>query len=769
VTSVISFQSGLKSLAIILSLVVICSNVKAQKVGVVLSGGGATALAHVGFLRALEENNIPIDYICGTSMGAVVAGLYASGYSVQQIDSLVKSREFNQMSTGEFDDKLKFYFKNNDPDVGIATLKYSEGKFISNAIPTNLIDPVLLDWKLMEGFGAPEAAANYNFDSLYIPFRCIAADVEHKRQVVFRKGSLAEATRASATYPFYLPARLYNGILLYDGGIYNNFPADVLYRDFMPDVIIGCNVSGDSPKPDVDDLFSQLQSMILFRDPIADVCEDMIVIRPNLPDLGTFDFDNVNRAVQEGYRATLDSIQLILDVVPRRISALERTTQRNAFKKKQSPLIIEGIEITGLDKGQDKYVKKIMGRKQSMVPLARLKVPYFRVFEDDKIRSVYPTTKIDTLTKKYVLHLNVKKEKDLFMTFGGNFSSRSINTGFVGMRYNLFGRSSATLFANSYFGRFYASAKAGIRWDISGALPISIQGSITQNRWDYYRSYTTFFEDVKPSYVLLNERFANLSFTIPAGNKGMLRADVAYAYIFDRYYQTPHFSSKDTADKTNFDAGVFRATWERSTLNKIQYANAGTYLSISAKYVTGRETSIPGSTSEIQDTTLVKHHWLLAKLSYTNYFVSTRNFHFGIQVEGVASTQGFFQNYISSAIIAPVYQPIVESKTYFLPQFRAYNYAAGGFIGVVSFTKNLDLRAEVYGFNAFGRIGANDVGATPVFNYTLKQYYIGSAALVYHSPIGPISVSSNYYGGKENPWSVLFNLGFVMFNHSARD
>jgi len=173
----------------------------AQRVGVVLSGGGATALAHVGFLRSLEENNIPIDYIAGTSMGSVIAALYASGFSVDEIEGFVRSEEFIRMSNGDLPEDYKYFFRSADPSATMATIKYSKGTFITNAIPTNLIDPASMDWSLMSTFSAVDQAANYSFDSLYIPFRCIAADVENKREIVFRNGSLNVALRASAAPP----------------------------------------------------------------------------------------------------------------------------------------------------------------------------------------------------------------------------------------------------------------------------------------------------------------------------------------------------------------------------------------------------------------------------------------------------------------------------------------------------------------------------------------------------------------------------------------
>lgn len=739
-----------------------------QKVGVVLSGGGATALAHVGFLKVLEENDIPVDYITGTSMGAVIAAMYACGYSVAQIDSVVRTEEFLQMANGTLSDKYKFYFKNSDNDASIATLKYSDGEIINSVLPTNLINPVLLDWKLMEGFSQADAAAGGDFDSLYIPFRCIAADVEHKTQVIFRKGPLNVAARASCTYPFYLPPRRVDGALLFDGGIYNNFPSDIMYMEFLPDIIIGCNVSGETKPPNEDDLFSQLQSMILFRGEYKQMCEYMLVVEPPVSAIGTFDFSMMQPAITMGYKATLDSLGAIQKIVTRKETLKDKTTKRQQFQKKFQPLIIESVEIEGLDKAQNNYVKKIFGRKEEPKPLTELKSSYFRVFDDEKIKTVFPVARYNPMSGKYVLVLDVRKERDLRMAFGGNFSSRSINTGFIGLQYHLFGKTSATLSANSYFGRYYGSVNGNLRWDFSGGLPFSLQSGFTFNRWDYFKSLATFFEDVKPSYILLNERFGNLSISVPAGNKGMLRADALYAFMFDEYYQTSEFLSSDTADRTEFDAGILRMTWERNTLNKKQYANKGTYLSLSAKYVFGEETAIPGSTNPVSDTLSDYHQWLTLKLHYTNFFLPIRKFRLGFVIEGLASTQDFFSNYSSSSIMAPSFSPIPESKTLFLPQFRAHNYASAGLIGVLSFTKSVDLRAEAYVFNAFGRIEANSL-KEPVYNFELKQFYMGSASMVFHSPLGPLSLSVNYYDQKEVPWSFIFNFGYILFNRSARD
>lgn len=118
--------------------------------------------------------------------------------------------------------------------------------------------------------------------------------------------------------------------------------------------------------------------------------------------------------------------------------------------------------------------------------------------------------------------------------------------------------------------------------------------------------------------------------------------------------------------------------------------------------------------------------------------------------------------------MAPAFQPIPESKTFFLPQFRAYNFVSGGLSAVYSINRALDLRVDGYTFAAFGRIVSDELNRAS-YRSGVVPYYILSSSLILHSPLGPISVSANYYNQKEDPISFLFNFGYIIFNSSARD
>lgn len=113
-----------------------------QRVGLVLSGGGAKGIAHIGLIKALEENNIPIDYVAGTSMGAIVAAFYAMGYTPDEMLKLIKSKEFSSWSTGEIDPSYIYYFRKPDPSPAFISFKLSGTKSISNVLPESFINPL---------------------------------------------------------------------------------------------------------------------------------------------------------------------------------------------------------------------------------------------------------------------------------------------------------------------------------------------------------------------------------------------------------------------------------------------------------------------------------------------------------------------------------------------------------------------------------------------------------------------------------------------------
>ena len=743
----------------------------AQKVGLVLSGGGATGMSHIGVLKALEQHHIPIDYIAGTSMGAVISALYASGYSPEEIEKLVESERFRKMAEGGLEDEHLYFFKQKEHDPSLITVRFNVDSILQTSIPTNVISPVALDFQLLELFMGPAAEAQYNFDSLFIPYRCVASDIAAKQEVVFRNGRLTEAVRASMSYPFYIKPIKVNGKLMFDGGLYNNFPTDVMYNDFFPDIIIGSNVSDKLESPDSDNLISQVMNMLLRQRDFSMMCENGILIEPK-PDVATFDFSGRSVAIDAGFDATMlkmDSIQLLID---RRSNPDSLAERRAAYRRSLPELVVDKVEITGLNRIQTSYVRRILQKRNSVLTVDELKPKYFRMFADDKIQFTYPRANFNESTGYYDLHIEVNKERDIIVDFGGNFSSRPINTGYVGLKYQFLGQTGMTLQTNSYFGRFYGSVHASARFDFPTKLQFYIEPEYTRNRWDYFRSQATFFEDVKPSFLVKYENFGGIKVGMPVKNKGRLKADFKVINLRNEYYQTDNFTSVDTADVTSFRGQTVGLLYERSTLNRTQYSNEGTSLTLSSRYVFGREETLHGSTKPESEPLVsidVGHDWWQFRLTYENYFAKLgKHMTLGFHTEGVYTNMPFFSNYTATILAAPAFRPIPENLTLFQEQFRAHAYATVGLRDVISITKNIDVRLEGYAFQPYETILTNESNSASYSTPISNRYFIGSSALVIHSPLGPVSFSVNYYDfNKEEPWSVLFNFGYLIHNRKA--
>ena len=154
-----------------------------QRVGLVLSGGGASALAHLGVIKALEEKEIPIDYITGTSAGALIGGLYACGYTPEEIEEFVLSEEFLFMANGKIPEKKTFLFRQIDRNSSAISFSISKDSILQKSIPLNLITPTYLDFEMLVKMGNVSASRSKDFDSLFVPFRCIASDIFHKESV----------------------------------------------------------------------------------------------------------------------------------------------------------------------------------------------------------------------------------------------------------------------------------------------------------------------------------------------------------------------------------------------------------------------------------------------------------------------------------------------------------------------------------------------------------------------------------------------------------
>lgn len=754
-----------------LLLVLFTSKAGAQKVGLVLSGGGASGMCHIGVIKALEDNHIPIDYITGTSIGALVGAYYAAGYSPAEIERIVDTYFFRSITRGSLPVKFEYMLKKRDDYAGWITLKYDfNGNYLKN-LPTNVINSVPIDYYLMETFATVATRRGNNFDSLMVPYRCLASDIQAQAPVVFKEGDLPSAIRASISYPFYLRPINVDGRLLFDGGLYNNFPSDVMLKDFNPDYIIGSNVAEKNSVPDEDNLYLQLRSLLMSPTNFTPACENGVIIEP-WSDVTLFNFENAKRLIDSGYAATVRLLPTILAQTQRRSDSVSLSKKRLLYHNLQDPSQVKftSLKISGLTPHQERFVRKSIFIGRDGITLNQLSKPYFRLASDDKLRNLFPVAKRDS-SGNYQLTIQAKKEKPFYVEPGALISNRPILGAFLGIQYNHLGKIGYSFYANGYLGKLHSSTLFKMRFDVPGKIPVFFEPSFTYSRWDYFGSSVVFYDFQRPAYLIQEDQFGELKMGLPVGNISQVNLAAGITQWKNSYYQNDNYQKFDTTDITYFDYRYMQANYTINTLNRKMYATEGTLLNARARYLFGNESYVPGNTGV--DTSSFKNvartPWLQLKLTFDSYIRTFKYFKLGVFAEGVYSTQSFFSNYKSTILSAPAFNPTPESKTFFIDAYRAHKYVAAGLKLISSPLKSVDIRLEAYIFQPIEAIKSDEFGKAYYAAPFLYQYFSGLAALVYNSPLGPISVGVNYYDQNDVAFSPFFHMGFIIFNKKSID
>lgn len=257
------------------------------RVGLVLGGGGARGLAHIGVLKILREENIPIDVIAGTSVGALIGGLYAAGVSVEKLERLIE-------------------------DIGWEKIT----NLSAEAVVKLLVAEKLLSTEKMEKYVALQIG-NKRFDELKIPFACVATDLKTGEKIIFREGLVAPAVRASATIPGVFQPVEYRQRYLVDGGLVDNLPVEVA-KILGADIIIAVSVGADFTQYSTANVLLTLNQAIYIQGEVL-VQEQLkkanLVIRPQVKDVTAIELWRARECIDAGVTATRKILPQIKDLI----------------------------------------------------------------------------------------------------------------------------------------------------------------------------------------------------------------------------------------------------------------------------------------------------------------------------------------------------------------------------------------------------------------------------------------------------------------------
>jgi len=742
----------MKKFALFLSFSIILPfTANAQKVGLVLSGGGAPGIAHIGIIKALEENNIPIDYIAGTSIGAIVGGMYAMGITPDEMMDILKSSDFRNWMKGEISPSERYYFWKNDPKPTIAELKIhfnKSGSIKMKLLPSSYVSAAPMNFAFIPLFAQANALKDGKFDNLLVPFRCVASDVYNKQAVVFREGDLGNAIRASMTFPFMFKPANNDTTLLFDGGIYDNFPAGVMQKEFRPDYIIGSVVAYNTPKATDDDLLMQLQNMIITRTDYSLPTANGLLLKFDLAKVDVFDFSKVDELVKIGYDSVMKHLAEIKSKVGRHVSLQELNLRRAAFRAKLPALKFQVADVKGVDSLQQIVIKRNFKTQHVEFGVEELKRGYFNLISDERIEEVFPQTAFNTATEKFDLKLNVKNADKWKVQLGGNISSGNCDQAFVGLTYQDYEKLGLTASIDGQLGKFYNGVSVGSRLDMPSKQPWFLKANVLTHQFSYAANQFPAFNQ--------SETYGKLAIGFPLTMKGRLELGMGYGILRDNY--NPENSSESKIiDQLQLGSLFLKA--ESNTLNNIMYPTNGHNYLVSAQFLAGDYTQ-PTNRND---------SWFQYCIFFDQYIQISRKFTMGTYAELTYSTQGLLPDYAATITQVPSFQPTLFSKAIFDEAYRANRFGAIGLKPVYRLMDQFHLRNETYWFLPYQsilRAADNSAYYSQPFS---TSHWLSETALVYDFKVATASLFANYNSASANHWHIGFNIGVLLFNPKFKE
>ena len=743
---------------------------QAQKVGLVLSGGGAKGMTHIGIIRALEENNIPIDYITGTSMGAIIGSLYAMGYSPDDMEALLRSEDFKRWYSGQIEPEYGYYFKQNRPTPEFFNIRFSFKDSLHikpQILPTSMVNPIQMNLVFVELFARATAACNGDFNHLFVPFRCIASDVYNKRPLIMRKGDLGDAVRASMSFPFVFKPIEIDSVLAYDGGIYNNFPTDIMREDFRPGVIIGSVVAANPGKPKENDLMSQLENMIMQKTDYTLPDSLGIVMTFKYDDVSLLDFDRLQELHDIGYNRTISLMDSIKSRIHRRTSAENVRLRRLVYRSNLPQFRFRDIYIEGANPQQQAYIKKeFHDEDHEVFTYEDLKRGYFRLLSDNMISEIIPHAVYDPKTDLYSLHLKVKMEDNFSVRMGGSVSTTSSNQIYLGLGYQNLNYYSKEITLDGQIGKVYNNAQLMAKIDLPTRVPTSYRLIVSLSTFDYYKKDKLFSKNDKPSFNSKDERFVKLMVALPFLANKRAEISIGYGKLQDNYFQSNVINfDKDRSDRSTYNLLGGAIGFYGRTLNARQYATKGYFEKLVAQVFTGKEKFIPGNPTETSFTTKDRQSWL--QISYMKYAYHTMapKFTLGWMAEMLYSSKNFSENYAATMLQAADFSPTPHSKIMYNEAFRANQFLAAGIKPIFVFNDMFQVRSELYGFMPIFPIKKNALNKAYYGKAFSRFEYLGEISVICQLPFGAISAYVNHYSSPKKEWNVGLTLGWQLFNY----
>ncbi len=548
------------------------TNMQRPKIGLVLSGGGARGFAHVGVLKVIEQLNIPIDVVVGTSMGSIVGGLYALGLSPDEIEKGIEGIDwylvFNDYALREFRSfrrKQDDYLFSSAHRIGVG----SEGLRLSPGLIEGQQIELALDRLAYPGFHITD------FDNLRLPYRAIATDIETGNPVILDSGNLAKAMRASMSIPGALPAVKHDGKLLVDGGIANNIPIDVA-RDMGADIVIVVDVS--APLADQEELQSsigvtaQLTTILTRR--VADQQlktlkgADVLII-PGREDLGSSSFLEYAELIKAGLEAAEEKAEQLKSLS---LSEAEYDAYRSSLHDvvRRHP-IIDFIEIHNQTRLDDEILALMINQKTGEpLDVNQLERDLSRIYGLDLSSSVVYNLEIRDDKYGLIVYVRDRPWAPSYLQLGLSLRSE-FDIGSAANVDMIYTHPAI----NRLGGEFRASAAVGSE----PRFTLSLYQPLDKQRKYFISGVTGFSSYLFPEVTASNDveslyRFHRTFINVSAGRIFNQNTELSVG-LRRANGDTQTLVGQPPSDDTDFDEGAYRLSLLHDSLNSVDFPRSG--------------------------------------------------------------------------------------------------------------------------------------------------------------------------------------------------
>jgi len=704
------------------------------KIGVVLSGGGAKGFAHIAVLRKLEELNIPVDYIGGTSMGSIIAALYAMGYTVDELESIARDTDWIRYFENKPDREnasliQKLYFHEYPFNLNISKNGIKAPRGFVNGQKTGLFLS-RLSW------GAQHIN---NYNELPIPFICIATDFENGTGVVFDKGILAQSLRASMAIPSIFDPVEIDGRLYLDGGIVNNFPVREV-KNMGADIIIGVDVSSRLYKQE-----ELTSTTVIMEQALSFLGEEKtmeqrklcnILIIPKVNQYGALDFDKTDEIIKTGYEATQLQIDK-LNLLSSEIAAYDiKKNTRAVLTGSDNGIVINQIKYNNLKNISKSVIAEYLNIKPGdKVTVDEIEKSINRIYGLNYFERIQYN--IDSDGNKNILNFYFEENSESHLNFGISFDSELEGALLIGFEIrNLIFKNTETII-KTRLGKYnnldftylvYTPIDPGIWIDVNADLYnmdlYLYEGS------NKTASYNFWYQS---SSLNLNSFFSNW-FLLSCG----IRKEF--------FYINADIAADPEQNSYKFDLFAYTAMMKIDTMNRKFYPTSGLFAETKLDYVR--------TDTEFNKDALVDQPFR-RRLADVNMAIPLWK-KIAVHAGGAAST-------VTLSVVPPSYMfALGGAQRYEDWIFPLNGYGMMEKTGTQGWVYYTDLQYELYQ-NFFLIVRWNEGKAADNYN-DVFEYSNTSAAygLIagYISPLGPIEMSI-FKKAASNDYAFHFSLGFL--------